>query len=442
MEKTGAGTLVLTGAKSYTGGTTVTGGTLEVSGADSASGGTGGVAQLHGSLLVNTGATFSFTNGDGTGFGYFNNPVTSITVDGGTINAVSGSHLGFGLAASMTLNNGATLLGNWNWNGNSLLSFASFGDSTNTIGSGSVTLRADAGSSHTFTVNEGMAAIDLQVDANLTDQWPAYQGVPASGLTKAGEGTMVLNGTNTYDGDTVVSEGTLSVTASSSLHFRPTTNGATNKVSGSGSGVLSFLGTVDLDLSGANTTNGNVWNLFNLASFSAAPSLSGTTGVTSNLGAFSEVTAGTWELPVSGAKWVFTEGNGNLTYVVTATDYDTWASSFSLAEGPTGDDDKDGLTNEKEYAFGLIPNSGSSVNPIVVPFNKATGTFSYTRRATPTSTGLAYTIWTSTNLGSWVQDSGANEGIISTSGQVETVPVTISSALLTNPKLFIQVRAD
>ena len=81
-------------------------------------------------------------------------------------------------------------------------------------------------------------------------------------------------------------------------------------------------------------------------------------------------------------------------------------------------------------------------DPIVAPFDKTTGTFSYTRRATPATTGLDYTVWTSTNLGTWTQDTGATEGTVTTSGEVETVPVTISSGLLTNPKLFIQVRAD
>ena len=442
FEKTGGGTLVFTGAKSYGGGTTVTGGTLELQGA------TGGNAQIHGSLTVNPGATLAFTGGDGTGFGFFNNPVTSTTVDGGTIDAVGSSHLGFGPPASMNLVNGATLLGNWQWNGDNLLAFSSSGDSTNTIGAGSITLRADDGVSHTFTVSDGLATIDLQVDANFTDQFPAplQPWIVASGLTKAGAGTMVLNGTNTYDGNTVVTDGTLRVSSTGSLRFRPTANGATNSVSGSGSGALTFAGTVNLDLSAADATGGNVWNLFNLPSFATAPDLSATAGVTSNLGAFTESPAGTWELPVSGAKWVFTEANGNLAYVITATDYQNWGATYGLGAGSEGGDlDNDGLTNGEEYAFGLIPNSGSSVNPIAVPFDKTGGTFSYTRRSLALQDpDLNYTVWYSTNLGSWFPDAGAIQGtpVPNLGGDVETVPVTISPALLTNPKLFIQVRAE
>ena len=422
LEKTGDGSLVLSGLKSYTGGTTVTGGTLELSSTSFDQ------AAVNGSVTVNSGATLNLSGFDFSGLGRVGSTVTYLAVDGGTVNNTINSFVS-GAAVDLTA---ATLSGGTYHVINT--GFNSLDSATTSTISSNLLIRVDYGSSNlNLNVGDGAAATDLLVSGNIGSVFTA-------GVNKNGSGKLVLSGTNTYTGNTVVNDGDLEVT--SGLRFRPTTNGATNKVTSTGSGALSFLGTVDLDLSAANTTDGNLWNLFELASFAVAPSLSGTTGVTSTLGAFSEVSAGTWELPVTGAKWVFTEADGNLAYVVTATDYDTWADSFSLAEGPTGDDDKDGLTNEKEYAFGLIPNSGSSVNPIVVPFDKTTGTFSYTRRATPTTTGLSYTVWTSTNLGSWAQDSGALEGTITTSGEVETVPVTISSALLSNPKLFIQVRAD
>jgi autotransporter-associated beta strand protein len=438
MEKTGAGTLILSGVKSYTGGTTVTGGTLELNGGNS------GNSIIRGTLNIGPGATVAITGGDGSGFGW-TNPVTSINIDNGTVNASGGCHLGFGSATSMSLDNGSTVLGNWQWNGDSLLGFSSYGDSTNTIGTGLVTLRSDDGVNHTFTVNDGLAATDLQIAADLTDQFPAPLApwILPSGLTKSGAGTMVLNGTNTYDGNTVVSEGALNVTAASGLRFRPTTNGTTNSVSGSGSGILSFLGTVDLDLSAAVASGGNVWNLFNLASFTTTPDLSNVAAVTSTLGSFSEVTPGTWELPVTGAKWVFTESNGNLAYVVTATDYDTWKSDNGVTGGVNDDDDSDGLTNHEEYAFGLDPTGGSSVNPIISQLNKTNGTFSYTRR-TQSLTGLTYKVWTSTDLATWSEDVGAtaSQTVTGTAGEVQTVQATITGTLpLTAPKLFIQVRA-
>jgi autotransporter-associated beta strand protein len=437
LEKTDPGTLVLTGTKSYTGDTTVTGGTLELQGA------TGGTAQIHGALTVSPGATVAFTAGDGTGFGFLNNPVTSFTVDGGTINAVSGSHLGFGSAATLSLENGGSLQGSWQWNGDSLLSFSSFGDTTNTI-SGLVVLRADAGANHTFSVDDGASATDLQINAVLSDEWPENNAVPASDLTKTGTGTLVLAGANTYNGNTVVNDGALGVTAAGSLQFRPTTNGTTNSVSGSATASLSFLGTVDLDLGAADATLNNSWNLFNLGSFSTTPDLSSIAAVTSSLGSFTEVTPGTWELPVIGAKWVFTESNGNLAYVNAATDYDTWKTANGVTGGQNDDDDSDGLNNLEEYAFGLDPTGGSSINPIVSQFNKSTGKFSYTRRKPQLGTGLTYSVWFSTNLATWTEDTGATESTPVPSGDNETVEVTLSS-LPGSPlpaKLFIQVRAN
>lgn len=123
-----------------------------------------------------------------------------------------------------------------------------------------------------------------------------------------------------------------------------------------------------------------------------------------------------------------------------APDYDTWANSFDPAIGlATADDDNDGLTNFHEYAFGLTPNSGASVNPISVQLDKSTGNFSYTRRAT---SGLDYSVWYSTDLSTWNEDTTATEGTPVLVGDVETVPVAISGSLLANPKLFIQVRAN
>lgn len=62
----------------------------------------------------------------------------------------------------------------------------------------------------------------------------------------------------------------------------------------------------------------------------------------------------------------FSSGNGRLD-VQTGTsseDYTTWANGFTPPFGAkTADNDSDSLTNSDEYAFGLDPQSGSSVNP-------------------------------------------------------------------------------
>ncbi len=422
LEKTGSGSLVLSGVKSYTGGTTVTGGTLELSSTSFDQ------AAINGSVTVNSGATLKLTGYEFSGLGRVGSTVSYLAVDGGTVNNTINSFVS-GASVDLTA---ATLGGGTYHVINS--GFNALSSATASTISSNLLIRVDYGSSNlNLFIDDGAAATDLLITGNIGSVFSA-------GVNKNGPGKLVLSGTNTYSGNTVVNDGELEVT--STLRFYPTANGTNNFVSSSGAGSLTFTGTVELDLSAANTTNGNLWNLFNLGSFAVAPSLSGIGGVSSTtLGAFNEVSSGTWELPVTNAKWVFTEADGNLAYVVTASDYDNWASANGVTGGGNDDSDSDGLTNHEEYAFGLDPTGASSVNAIAVALDKTTGTFSYTRR-TQSLTGLAYSVWYSTDLSTWAKDTGAVEGTPVVTGEVETVPVTLGGALLSNSKLFIQVRAE
>jgi hypothetical protein len=125
-----------------------------------------------------------------------------------------------------------------------------------------------------------------------------------------------------------------------------------------------------------------------------------------------------------------------------ASGYGTWGTPYGLTEGSEGGDlDNDGVTNFEEYAFGLLSDSGASVNPIAVPLNRSTRIFSYTRRA---NSGLFYSVWFSTELTTWTEDIAADEGTPVPVGGNETVPVTLST-LAGDPmpgRLFIQVRAN
>jgi hypothetical protein len=134
-------------------------------------------------------------------------------------------------------------------------------------------------------------------------------------------------------------------------------------------------------------------------------------------------------------------GAGTLT-VLNGSDYDAWAASLGLTGGASGDDDHDGVTNFSEYAFGTDPKNGSSAQSVIVPVDRGTGTLTYTRR-TQSLTGLTYTVWYTTDLkAAWTQDAGAVQTVIGSSGNLETVQITLSASLLSNSRLFVRINTS
>jgi autotransporter-associated beta strand protein len=223
-------------------------------------------------------------------------------------------------------------------------------------------------------------------------------------LVKFGAGTLTLSGTISYGGNTTVEDGTLSIGNGGS----PTTLADSATVS------IAFGATMNL-----NFTSSDTIGALEIAGSGPLP-------------------ADTYNSlhPTYGS---YFSGGGSLVVPVTATPYEIWANSFDPDIGlPAADDDNDGVTNFEEFAFGLLPNSGSSVNPITSTLDKTDGTFSYTRR---TGSGLTYSVWFSENLAGWTEDTSAAEGTPVTSGDNETVEVTLSVDPLP-AKLFIQVRAN
>ena len=121
-----------------------------------------------------------------------------------------------------------------------------------------------------------------------------------------------------------------------------------------------------------------------------------------------------------------------------ATAYETWTANPAYTgvdlSNPAADADHDGLSNFMEFAFGLDPTKGASVNPCT-PLH---GTqFSYTRRA---NSGLSYTVEYSTDLSTWNPASVSESAGAADSNGVQTVTVTVSNPAL-NGKLFVRVKA-
>jgi autotransporter-associated beta strand protein len=279
-----------------------------------------------------------------------------------------------------------------------------------------------------------------------------YNGA-AGTITKTGTGILNLTGANTYTGSTTISGGTLQLGDGTSGHngslaSTSTVNNANLVFNLSGSS--SFSGAI----SGSGTTTVQAGTLTLTGSIAPAISLAIDSGAVLHLPNYGYAIvsalvihgvsqpAGAYDASNTGGA-ITGPGVIQVGGSAPSAAYQLWAKSITgfVDTYPTHDPDGDGMTNQQEFAFGLDPTSGASANPIVVPLNKSTGTFTYTRLA-PAVSGLSYVVYTSTNLSTWTLDSGAVEDPSSLDYDVESVKVTLSGLPLTAPKLFVRVAAE
>jgi autotransporter-associated beta strand protein len=389
---------------------------------------TGGeTGTIRGTLSINSGTTVNLNAVDA--LGWAATPVSQVTINGGTLdNAVDGNN---SYVTDYTLTGGTvSSTGGGAFNFNNGYGITTLASASPSLFSAPIYLRNN--NSLPINVADGAAAVDFEVSGAIG------QLLTVGGVTKSGAGTVVFSGANTYTGNTFVDEGTLELTSTSQMQFVVTDAPASNQITGAG--TATFDGTFNIDTSAVTGTTGYIWSLVDRASLTGE-----SFGSNFSVAGFSpELDGVTWTMSDSRGTWSFSEEFGELTLVV-SSDYEDWVTANGVEGTETDDDDNDGLTNFEEYAFGLDPTGGSSVNPITSQLDKATKKFSYTRRATnlPDPT-LTYSVWFSTDLDIWTQDTGATEGAPVLNGDVETVEVTLS-ALPGDPlpgKLFIQVRAE
>ncbi|QTN32333.1 Ig-like domain-containing protein [Akkermansiaceae bacterium] len=125
----------------------------------------------------------------------------------------------------------------------------------------------------------------------------------------------------------------------------------------------------------------------------------------------------------------------------TSVDYAAWRETYYPELGlPDEDDDGDGFSNGYEHIFGLNPDDSSSTSPYPTSLDAGSGTFSYTRR-NRALINMNYKVWYSTDLVQWSEDNAANQLPVSVTNGVETMAVRIDPSLLSETKLFVQVRA-
>jgi fibronectin-binding autotransporter adhesin len=282
LTKAGTDIVTLSGANTYSGGTTVSAGTL-----------TGTTTSLQGDITNNAAVSFDqATNGTYAGV---------VSGTGGLTKAGTGIVT---LSGSNTYSGGTTV---------------SAGTSTGTTTS----LQGD------ITNN---AAVNFTQAANGT-----YAGVVSGtgSLTKAGTGNATLSGANTYSGGTTVSAGTLTgtttslqgdITNNAALSFDQTTNGTYAGVV-SGTGSLTKAGTGNATLSGANTYSGGTTV--------SAGTLTGTTtslqgDITNNAAlSFDQTTNGTYAGVVSGTGSLTKAGTG----IVTLSGANTYSGGTTVSAG-------------------------------------------------------------------------------------------------------------
>lgn len=232
VTKTGASTLLLAGANTYTGGTTINAGTLQ-----------GDTRSLQGNIADNAALTFDQTS-DG---------IYSSVISGTGTLTKTGSG-GLMLNGANTFSGGITILAG---------TLAVSADANLGASAGAVTLDGgtlDATVPLVTRVLETPSPIvtarnfvlggnggTLQTDNDLT----LSSGITGSGaLTKTGAGTLILDGVNTYTGSTTVSAGTLEVGDGNS-----TSASIASAVDVQGGGTLRGHGIID----GNVTSDGIVW---------------------------------------------------------------------------------------------------------------------------------------------------------------------------------------
>ena len=234
LVKTGTGTQTLSGANTFTGGTTVNDGTLELSRP-----GNSAVGTIRGTLTVNPGATVRTTTNNSLGWGG-GTRVTTLNLNGGLLDNTATGDQGWGIAINMT---GGTLQSNGGVSSPGAGSYFSLGDgssinslasNTTSVISGRVNIReGNPGGVLPFDVADGAAAVDLLVSAAVTQQNGAW------GITKDGDGTLTLTAANTYTGATTINAGTLLVDGS-------ITSNTTVQSDGTLGGTGTIFGSVDI----------------------------------------------------------------------------------------------------------------------------------------------------------------------------------------------------
>ncbi len=390
LTKTDTGTLVLGGANTYSGTTTISAGTLQV-GASNAIPGSSDLTDNATLDLDGYSDTIGALSGSGTVTSSVAGPVTL------TVGATNDS----GTFTGVIQDGGGTVALTVTGTGTETLSGANTYTGTTTINAGAISVSADDNlgavpgtaipgsltlnggtlattASFTLNANRGInlgasgGTIDVAGGTTLT-----YNGIAAGtgSLTKIDTGTLILGGTNTYSGTTTISAGTMQVGIANAIpSTSDVTDNATLDLDGNSDtvGALSGTGTVTSSVAGpatltvgatndSGTFSGVIQNGTGTVALtengtgtetlSGADTYTGTTTIgTGTLLVDGSLAAGSAVSVSSGA----TLGGGTTT--TSGTVSGTVSDSGTIAPGPTSGSSGTGILDTGNITF----NSGSS----------------------------------------------------------------------------------
>lgn len=310
LTKTGSGSLTLSGANTFTGNIVVNGGTLIASNSSNinnrTSGSFGNPGTAGKTVTINSGGTVAISVGNALGSGGSTTMplLTFIVNQGGVLKTAvpSGGGAGNGDAnifGNIVLNGGTLTTGNGfsvNYESVILMGNVTVGgtvasvinsDATNTVANG-IMLGRQGGGTVVFDVADatGNSNVDLTVSVKLSNAANLTTGA----LTKAGAGTMLITGANTYTGLTTVRGGLLKVG-----------NGTTGSLNGTTGTALTFAGTGGIEFNeAAGSSQGMGALIFSVGEGTVTSTYGGSGNTTLTFASFARTAGATANFVVSG----------------------------------------------------------------------------------------------------------------------------------------------
>lgn len=453
LTKTGAGVLTLSGANTYSGGTSLNSGELSLIGTGTL--GSGPIALAAGTTLnVNanlvvasavsgSGAiinTASFTNnGDFSSFnGSFTHNSSTVSVAFNTATSTS-QNAAYTIAAPQGSVQGMIAGGN----GDYTLKLGSLSGVANSLFRGGLTA---TGSTNLEIGNLGTSTEFAGSINNGTTK--------VLSLTKVGSGTLTLSGASNYSGATLVNAGTLnltgSLTASSSVTV---SSGATLSGGGSVTGPLNSSGIIAPGVGAGTLSTGaaTLSGTFAVEIDGAAGDKLLSTGainltgvaLTVNLlsGGFSQhsyviaegtsITGTFASVPSGYTVNIVSGGAGQQAVLTSSGGYTSWASTNVGGDAANVDTDKDGVANGVEYfmnsAAGFTSNPGLVAGAITWPNGGNIPASAY---------GTQFVVQTSPNLSTWT-DVPLGSLTTNTNGPSGSLTFTLPTG---SPTLFVRLK--